>query len=141
MREAPSLIMRLAEPAISEIHEVCRRYPTITIGMGYGGREKYPWTFYWPIFAFRGDPCFLDAVGIMEMRQSGLPIAEATYRALQDGRIKVWLIPAGDEPFSMPTFYPDARPLFDQRFRDIFRAHYERRDHTAHFDIWVYHAQ
>jgi hypothetical protein len=128
----------IGRAATVEIAQVCQRYPASTIGMGYGGKEKYPWTFYWPILAFRGEPCFLDAVGIMEMRASGLPIAEATYGALANGRIKVWLIPAGDEPFSMPTFYPDGRPLFDERFRDIFRTHYQRRDHTAHFDVWVY---
>jgi hypothetical protein len=128
----------VARAAIGEIEDVCRRWPDSTIGMSFGSEEKYAWTWYRPILTFRGGPYLVDAPALMDLARSGFPVPESTVQALREGQVKVWLIPAGDEPFSMASLYRDDKPLFDQHFRDEFRAHYRRVRGTEHFDAWVY---
>ncbi len=126
---------RMACAAIGEIKDVCRRWPGATIGMAFGSEEKYPWTWYRPMLTFRGGPYLVDAPALMDLARSGFPIPESTVQALRTGQVKIWLVPAGDEPFSMPSLYPGDKPLFEQRFRDEFRAHYRRAGGTEHFDV------
>ncbi len=125
-------------PALAEIQEVRDRYPGEATAMGYGTNETYPWTFCRPVLVFSGQPYLIDAVEVMGYRQSHLPLPQATVDALRDGYIKIWMVPRGGEPFSMRSFYPGHVPMFDERFRQAFRANYEIRDRTAHFDLWVH---
>ena len=76
----------IARPGLDEIKQVCERYPGETTAMGYGTDETYPWTFCRPALAFRGQPCLIDTVVLMEFRLTHLPIPQATIDALRRAR-------------------------------------------------------
>jgi hypothetical protein len=133
---------REAGEILAEIEGVQRRHPGVTIGMGYAGDAGYPYTYYRPSLIFAGNPLLLDASAMFDMQQSGLAIPPATLRAMRDGRTAVWLIPAGEAPFSMNNYYalyddpPREQALFDRAFRDVFYENYEKRERTPHYDVW-----
>ena len=121
--------------ARAEIRNVCQRYPGTTVGMGFGNDKSYPWTWYRTELVFRGQPNLLDGCGLMGTRTL---IPEATLDAMRDGMVRVWLVPAGDDPFTLTSVLPGHAPVFDDTFRAIFRTHYQRREGTEHYDVWVY---
>jgi hypothetical protein len=128
----------LTRQVLSEADDVRALDPGEPVALGYAGNRTFPLTFTKPAFVFRGEPYFLDAPALMDHLKSGLTIPPRTVAAVRGGRAKVWMLPAGEPPFSMRTFYPDFGPLFSPEFRQAFLESYEIRASTGHFDVWVY---
>lgn len=127
-----------ARKMLAEIEAIQGRFPGKSLAIGYGGNESYQETNLKCVLVLRGQPYLLDSVALMDMQKEGLEISAKTREALRQGLIQVWLIPAGDEPFSVRSFYTTKLPLFDASFRSTFRDHYSRRYRTKHYDVWVY---
>ncbi len=127
-----------------EMKRLIQKYPDKTISMGYGDDSHYKLTFCRPLLTFLGNRYTLDAAALMDMQQSGASIPEKTLAWLRSGNTGIWLIPTGNRPFSMNSYYGWGEtpsrdlPLFDASFRRLFLEHYEKREATKHFDVWVY---
>ena len=121
--------------AINDINTVVKSYPGKTIGMGYS--KSYELSFYRPFLVFLGHPYLLDAASIMEMQQSrSEPIPPATLAALRACQTKIWLIPKGEPPFQLSSYYPPSKQLFNDEFKTVFLDKYERREQTNYYDLW-----
>jgi hypothetical protein len=121
--------------AINDINTVVKSYPGKTIGMGYS--KSYELSFYRPFLVFLGHPYLLDAASIMEMQQSrSEPIPPATLAALRSCQTKIWLIPKGEPPFQLSSYYPPSKQLFNDEFKTVFLDKYERREQTNYYDLW-----
>jgi hypothetical protein len=48
----------------------------------------------------------------------------------------VWLIPHGDQPFTIRSFYPPSPELFDDAFRASFAENYQRVGSSRFFDVY-----
>jgi hypothetical protein len=127
----------IAHVATSEIRQIRARFRGASIGMGFGGRETYEWTYYRTCLDYRATPYLLDTTSIMDFAKARIPLPDATYAALRRGDVKIWILPAGEEPFSLPSFYAGSAALFDERFCRAFHACYRRETGTEHYDVWV----
>jgi hypothetical protein len=50
--------------------------------------------------------------------------------------VKRWLLPRGEEPFAVKSYFYDNSPVFDAEFRDAFAAHYRPVRDSEHFTVW-----
>jgi hypothetical protein len=103
-----------------------------TLVMGAGGDPGYPLTRYRPELAFKGSPIGIDPVALMDSKWAGVPPPDLNrfLDSLRNGpgppKPVMWLIPKGDGPFSMSTWYkrpgnPWADdPLYEPDFKEQF---------------------
>ena len=137
IREERTLDIRTRQ-LLTEIEEIQTRFPNQSLAVGYGGDEHYSDANVRANPVLQGNPYFIDSVVIMDAQLGGQVIPEATRAAIRDGSVDLWLITAGDVPFSLHTYYQSKAPIFDAAFRDAFRANYSIRYRTLHFDVWGY---
>ena len=73
----------------------------------------------------------------------GLELPPSTLEAVARCRVNYWLLPKGEAPFSGRNVYAAAfaRPLFSDRFRDVFVSSNRLVGTTAYFDVWQCHPQ
>lgn len=103
--------------------------------MGSGGTGGYQTTWYRPELVFNASPIGIDPWSLMDFKLGGTkpPPLERFQQWLhdRDGGAKriLWLIPDGDPPFSMVTWYkrPDNPWADELLFDDGFRADFARR--------------
>ncbi|HEY9601774.1 MAG TPA: hypothetical protein V6C85_09205 [Allocoleopsis sp.] len=135
--EANLIIQLMKYPnAIQDIEQVISLYPNTVIGMGYG--KTYELSFYRPFLVFQRNSYLLDAASMMEMQQSGVnPIPSGTLAALKACQTEIWLIPKGEQPFQLASYYPPNKPLFSDRFRTVFLENYEPIGQTRYYDLWA----
>lgn len=128
---------RRARQEVTEVESILRQHPGESIAMGYGGEATYPLSHLGVLLAFHGIQPRLVAAALMDFRAAGEPVLSAsTYDDLAHCNPRIWLIPHGDEPFSLHSFY-DHRLLFPQEFRQSFAAHYGPEENEGYFDLWI----
>ncbi len=118
------------ETIIQDLRRLEANYAGYTLAIGYGEKDNMLYSDITPLPVFHGSPYLIDMVAIGDMAGSGVTIPAATAGKLNDGEIKVWLIPRGEKPFA---YY-----LFDGAFRDNFLNNYVMAGKTKFFDVWVY---
>lgn len=126
----------IAPEIVADIQQTIQSYPQQTIAMGYGGNQTYLLTNYRPIPVFAGNPYLIDSAALMDMQKAGLEIPASTIEALRACRIEIWLIPRGDIPFTLLSYYPPNPPLFSNEFQAAFRESYELKDRSQYYDLW-----
>jgi hypothetical protein len=106
------------------------------VQMGYGQTEAL--SFARPILVFRTDTYLLDQPAIRENQLAGLELPPATIEAITACRVKYWLIPKGERPFSGVNGYAAVflRPLYPPEFRRAFEATHKQVGVTTYFDVW-----
>ncbi|WP_196591926.1 hypothetical protein [Pectinatus frisingensis] len=128
-----------AANVIEEIRAVESNYNGHTIEIGYGEDKTY--SFYRqfiPLLVFDGNPYLVDGAALMDMQLAGLPMPQTTISDLTNGKTKIWLIPKGNEPFSLHSYYDSSHALFEKSFGDTFKEHYSLVEQLIYFDVWVY---
>jgi hypothetical protein len=122
--------------AIADLDQFMATHPNRTIGMGYGA-VSYQLSTYRPQLVFAGNPYLLDSASLMEMQASGLNnTPESTLNALRTCQTEIWLIPKGNPPFQVYSYYPPLQKLFSDEFRKTFAEHYDRQSETEFYDAW-----
>jgi hypothetical protein len=106
------------------------------VEMGYGSTEAF--TLERPVLVFRNNSYTLDQPAVREHQLAGLELPPATLEALRGCRVRYWLIPKGETPFSGRNAYPAVllKPLFSDEFRRIFQEGYRLTGATTYFDVW-----
>ncbi|MDT8901616.1 ArnT family glycosyltransferase [Anaeroselena agilis] len=118
------------ETIIQDLRRLEADYAGCTLAIGYGEKDSMLYSNITPLPVFHGSPYLIDMVALGDMAGSGVTIPAATAQKLNDGAIRVWLIPRGEKPFA---YY-----LFNGSFRDNFLNHYQMAGKTKYFDVWVY---
>jgi hypothetical protein len=64
---------------------------------------------------------------------------QSTIDSMVNDSRAVWLIPEGQEPFTLPNWYYryDGGLLFNDKFRYAFNANFKKISSTKHYDIYV----
>ena len=109
------------------------------IYMGYGDGSTYPVSFVRHELVYAGNPYLVDAAAITDFQFSGVGIPQATIDALITDEQAIWLIPAGQQPFTMVNWYVrnSGGQLFDTDFQSAFNDHFSRQATTDFFDLYV----
>ncbi|MGA3067935.1 MAG: hypothetical protein ABSF29_13915 [Tepidisphaeraceae bacterium] len=107
-----------------------------TVEMGVGGDQSYFLTNERPVLVFAGNPYHLDAAAAMDSAeaQDGLPAATADL--CRSGLADFVLIPRGDAPFTMASWYPGHAPVFSPEFVRAFHDNYRIRFSSIFFDVY-----
>jgi hypothetical protein len=124
---------------VDDLRSIMDAHPDSNIYMGYGDGSTYPVSFVRHELSFAGNPYLLDAPAITDFQYSGIGIPQATIDALVTDEQAIWLIPAGQKPFTMVNWYfrNSGRQLFDAEFQDAFTDHFSHQATSKFFDIYV----
>ena len=125
--------------AAHEVSEIITDEPAKTIEMGYGSdiAKTYRISFTKPLLAFAGNKMIIDGHSNVESNFAGLPKNPAKIDHIRQCRTDLWLIPKGEEPFALQSYYQDKpRQPFSSDFRAAFLATYEKKETRNFFDIW-----
>jgi hypothetical protein len=127
-----------ATELIQDLRTVLSENPGETVAMGCGSDTSYDQTFYRTELAYAGQPGLIDPAALMDLQKAGTQIPASTLTALRRGEPGIWLIPRGEEPFTIHGFFnrQSRKDLFDAPFRAAFRENYVLRGHSRYFDIW-----
>jgi len=122
-----------------DIATIMENNPGRNIFMGYGDGTQYPVTFLRTELAYAGQPYLIDAAALMDIQASGVEIPEATIDTMLADDSDIWLIPAGEEPFTLVSWYYrfTGGLLFDNRFRLAFGSNFYKESSTQYFDLYV----
>jgi hypothetical protein len=128
-----------AAAIVDDLTGIMENYPDRNIYMGYGDGSTYPTTFVRHLLVYAGNPYLVDAPALTDFQFSGVGIPESTIEALLADDRAVWLIPAGQKPFTMVSWYfrYTGGQLFDESFQQAFRQHFNRQETTEYFDLYV----
>ena len=120
----------------AEIESVVARFKGDTVEMGFGETfENYRLTFFRPILVFAGQPLSTDAMTFMVLRKSGVPYPPGMTRRILACSTRHWLVPRGEKPFAMGSYY--GGKIFTGDFRNAFERTYSRGLRLRFFDVWT----
>jgi hypothetical protein len=125
--------------AATEVSKIINDESAKTIEMGYGSdiARTYRASFAKPLLAFVGNRMIVDGHSDVERDFAGLPMNQAKTDYIRQCRTDLWLIPKGEEPFTLESYYQDKlRHIFSDDFRAAFLAIYEKQESRNFFDIW-----
>jgi len=123
----------------TDVRGIMAQYKGLTMAMACGGENiSFRSTWPRPLLAFSDNPVLIDPISVMDSSLSGRGLSPSTYRAIADGRIKMWLVPRGQEPFRKVNWYAPHSPIFPDAFVRHFEAFYSPRAQTRYFDLWFW---
>lgn len=132
----------------ADLASILANHPGKTIEMGYDGNpaDGEPvngLTTYRPLLVMAGNPLTIDVGALLDMQLSGVQIPSSTVEYLRSCRTTIWLIPRGNEPFSLLNGYAKVAPekfrdrhLFTTQFREAFFTNYEKKESSSFYDLW-----
>ena len=123
----------------ADLDAIIAKYPQQNIYMGYGGNQKYLHTSFRTKLVFSGYPYLLDLPAVEDFEFSGIGIPQSTIDRMLSDKTAVWLIPVGEKPFSIVSWYrrKDRTPLFNENFRDAFSKNFMKHESSHFFDIYL----
>lgn len=122
-----------------DVRGVMARYEDLPMAMACGGENQhFLSTWAGTLLVFAGNPVLLDPISVMDSSLSGRDLADSTYTAIDEGRIPLWLVPRGQDPFRKVNWYTPHLPIFPEAFRRHFLAHYTPRAQSRYFDLWFW---
>lgn len=123
------------ENTAKELHEVAEKFKGRVIEIGYGESfENHRFSYFKPILVFAGNPVSVNAQEIMEYRSLGFDYTEKFVAQLEACKTPNWLIPKGEHPFKLQSYY-DLSGLFG-RAADVFVDRYEKVDTLNDYTLW-----
>ncbi len=132
---------RFASPgrsAVAEIRLDEERYYGSTLQVGIGDDFRDARTFYGYEPVFHGQPYLISGASMRDIQFGGVNLPDKTLADLRRCGTRIWLIPAGQRPFTAPnTYYPDDHPAFGEGFTSTFAANYRKARSGAMYDVWI----
>jgi hypothetical protein len=124
---------------VTDLDELATQYPDRNLYMGYGDGSSHTRTFVRNNLVYMGNPYLLDSAAMMDFQFSGVEIPPATTAYMLNDSRAIWLIPTGQEPFTLLNWYYSntGGQLFDDAFRLAFKRGFSLEASTAYFDIYV----
>src|SRR5207253_2151635 len=108
------------------------------VQIGYGAnRQSYELSqLSKTVLALNSYPALLDAQVLMEFRQIGIDGSARWIPYLRECRVRRWLLPKGEKPFAIVSYFYDEGVVFGEGFRQAFIDNYKIVESTANFDVW-----
>ncbi len=124
---------------VHDVEEIMDTYAGLPMAMALGGEERwYRTTWFQPLLTFRDNPVLLGPISVMDTEKSGKDLAQATYDALSEGRVALWLVPRAQVPFQKMSWYDPDVPIFPTAFVQQFQDCYTLRGQSRYFDLWFW---
>lgn len=124
---------------VHDVEDIMDSFQNLPMAMALGGEARaYRCTWFQPLLTFRGNPVLLDPISVMDTVKSGRKLAAATYDALSEGRIALWLVPRSQVPFQKMSWYDPDVPIFPADFVKRFGDCYTLRGQSRYFDLWFW---
>lgn len=122
----------------AEALALARESPIQPVQVGYGdNRHSYQLSqLSRTVLALNSYPALIDAHVLMELREVGIDGSDRWIPYLSDCRVQRWLLPKGERPFAVVSYFYDNKLLFSNRFRHAFFEHYKLVASTKSFDLW-----
>ena len=128
----------ISQNMLNDFNELEAKYQGTTMMIGYGEKDSLKiYDQLIPRMLFSGNTYLLDSSALNDMNFAGLSMPEATVNKLAEGSPRIWLIPAGNSPFSTSNAY-NGSPQFSEKFRKTFLQNYKLAENTKYFDVWAY---
>jgi hypothetical protein len=129
---------RDAAVASAEALRLARESLVQPVQVGYGdNRRSYELSqLSKTILALNSYPVLVDAQILMELHQIGIDGSTRWIPDLTKCRIGAWLLPKGETPFSVTSYFYDGSPLFSALFRQAFFDNYRPVKSTENFEVW-----
>jgi hypothetical protein len=128
----------LARRATHDVDDVVHILDTHrgVIEMAYGRTETL--SHARSLLTFRNNSYLIDQPAVREHQLQGLALPNATVDAIARCRVKYWLVPKGEAPFSGANTYAAVllQPLYPEVLRRTFAATHVRREATDYYDVW-----
>lgn len=118
--------------------------------MGAGNDQDYIYTFFRSRLVFAGMPDGVEPGPMMEFVAAGkhlenLAKLSANLDQAYPRKKILWLVPKGNQPFSMTTLYAEVMrgnytnkaPLFDAAFQRDFQKQFHRVESTKYYDLYA----
>jgi len=86
--------------------------------------------------SFNGYPRQIDAQILMELKKTGIDGSRRWIPYLTQCQVERWIMPRGEEPFAVRSYFYDRVPLFDDAFRQAFLTNYHPAAESDHFTVW-----
>jgi hypothetical protein len=86
--------------------------------------------------SFNGYPRQIDAQILMELNKTGIDGSRRWVPYLTQCQVERWIMPRGEEPFAVRSYFYDKVLLFDDAFRQAFLANYRLVAESDHFTVW-----
>jgi hypothetical protein len=124
-----------------EALDLARRNPSEAVEVGYGDNKRsYEISQLAKAeLVLHGYPRWVDAQILMELRKTGVDGSRRWLPYLTDCRVPRWILPRGEAPFAVRSYFYDGGLLFDNAFRAAFSAHYRPVSDSDHFTVWECH--
>ena len=120
----------------ADIRAILAKHPGRTIEMGYGASfDRYQDSFLRPILIFAGNPFSFEAMTFMELRNLAQIPPSAHIQHIESCASDLWLIPKGEAPFALGSYY-DGKSAFGDALPHTFLKAYEKSDSSRYFDLW-----
>ncbi|MGB0683270.1 MAG: hypothetical protein ACPGOV_11205 [Magnetovibrionaceae bacterium] len=131
-----SLDVPLSERVAAELASIMADHigATIEMGLGEDALQGYHNSWQRSRLVLAGHPYSLDAAIMTEVSQFGVTMPPAALAKLAACDPDIWLIPSGEEPFSLIGYY--GNPVFTDTWRTAFRTAYQRLESRTFFDVW-----
>ena len=88
------------------------------------------------VLAMAGHPARFDAQVLMELKQIGVDGSARLIPRLASCEVRLWLLPAGERPFLVPSYYGGGT-FFSDEFRRAFHENYRLDRTVGSYDLWV----
>ena len=73
----------------------------------------------------------------MELHASGISPPNNLDNLVEGCNAHVWLIPKGENPFGITSYYDGNIMVYSDKFRRNFASNYDKSASTENFDIWT----
>ncbi|HWB49027.1 MAG TPA: hypothetical protein VG651_07945 [Stellaceae bacterium] len=122
----------------AEALALAREAPPGTVDIGYGDNKRsYEIAQLAKAeLSLHGYPRAVDAQILMELRKTGVDGSRRWIPYLTDCRVRRWLLPRGEAPFAVNSYFYDNGAVFGPAFRDAFTASYRPVRDRGHFTVW-----
>jgi hypothetical protein len=118
---------------MAELNAMLKDYPQAQIGIS--DNIHYSDSWYRPLAIYQNAPLHFDFAAWLDVSYGGGKEADIIW--MVDGcRIPAWIIPVG-EPFTATNWYKNDMPMFSDRFRDTFKAHYALIETGKTYQVWA----
>jgi hypothetical protein len=118
----------------ADVADIIKAFSGKTICMGYGSNQTFFLSQQMLPLLFAGNPLYFDFSAMQSFHEKGL--SPKGRDVISKKQVDVWLIPHGDQPFVIQSFYQPNPQLFDDAFRASFAENYQRIGSSRFFDLY-----
>jgi len=118
----------------ADINDIVKQLPGKSVSMGYGSSQTTFLSQHFLPLVFAGNPYYFNFSSMMGFHGHFLSVRSRA--VIKDKLVDYWLVPRGDQPFTIRSYYQPNPELFDEDFRKAFAENYVHKGASRFFDVY-----